>query len=107
LAAGAGLPPGELKVRDPLLIDEPRIPEEWRRNYLVRSPEKLAGDVTRLYDENWLLKRENGRMQQALLDTERRLNSAGLKMWIMGLVLGAQGSVIGWLVKAFLERMGR
>lgn len=91
-------------MRDPNLIDESsgRIPEEWRRQYLQRPIEKLPGDVVKLFDENFQLRKENNQFRADLLNAQGVLRTADLKLWILMLVVTGEGCVIGWLVKAFL-----
>lgn len=91
-------------VRDAKLIDpqEPRIPDDWRRAYLNRPIERLPLDVTRAYDRIVKLEREKNLVQADLLQAQRSLDRADLKIWVLMLAVGAEGAVIGWLVKEFL-----
>jgi hypothetical protein len=77
---------------DKLNYENPRgIPEQWIDRYLNREPRQLALDVMRAFDENWKL--------------QQKLESANLKLWVLGILLGGQALVIGWLVKFVLDRL--
>jgi hypothetical protein len=92
-------------MQDPKLIDpnEPRIPDKWRRLYLQRPLDKLPADVTVLFDRQEKLSREKDLVQADLMEAQRRLSSADLKIWVLMLVVSGEGAVIGWLVDAFLK----
>jgi hypothetical protein len=92
-------------VRDPKLIDpnEPRIPDSWRRLYLHRPLEKLPEDVTVLFDRQEKLSREKDLVQADLLQAQRGLDRADLRIWVLMGLMGLEACIIGWLVKAFLE----
>ncbi len=94
-------------MRDPQLIDpaEPRIPDEWRRAYLNRPIERLPRDVTLAFDRLWTIEREKDEMRGELLAAKDQLHWADLKIWILMLVVGGEGAIIGWLVKDFLARL--
>lgn len=94
-------------MRDPKLIDPnaPRIPDEWRRQYLRRPLEDLPKDVTVLFDRHEKLSREKDLVQADLIEAQRRLGIADVKIWILMLALGTEGAVIGWLVKFVLARI--
>lgn len=96
-------------VQDPNLIEpaKPRLPDEWRRNYLMRPLEKLPGDVTRAYDRIYTLEREKDAVNGELLRAHRRLGWANLKIWILMLVVSGEGAVIAWVVSRLWEQMTR
>ncbi len=78
-------------MRDLKLIDpaQPRIPEEWRRQYQSRSPQQLAGDVTKLFDKNFMLEREKDRICRELAEAQKDLlRERKWRRWLMG-ALGA------------------
>lgn len=94
---------------DPELIQasRERIPDEWRRKYLQRPADRLAADVVRLYDENFLLKRESYRIQKELLKTKKQLEFARWQLWTLWVLLLGEGAVIGWLVKIIFSLLSR
>lgn len=59
-----------------------RIPEEWRRHYLKRSPELLPKDVGILFDKNFKI--------------EKQIRD--LKIWVLSAAISALVAVIGGLV---------
>jgi hypothetical protein len=91
-------------MRDLKLIDPaaPRLPDEWRREYLQRPIELLPKDVTVLFDRHEKLSREKDQINASLIEARSTLRIADLKIWILMLVVGGEGAVIGWLVKEFL-----
>lgn len=94
-------------MRDPKIIDttKERIPDDWRRHYAMRPLEKLPQDVTQAFDRIWTLQREKDVINRDLGLAHRRLDSAGIKLWIMGLFLAGEGAVILWLVDQVLKRI--
>lgn len=67
-----------------------RIPEEWRRHYLKRSPELLPKDVGILFDKTFELERK----------------FTGLKVWVLSAAISALVAVIGgilWLLPLVLQ----
>lgn len=76
-------------MRDPLLIDPQgqRIPDEWRRNFLLRPIERLPGDVLIAFDRIHTLQKEKDQLQSQLLETQGSLKQANLKIWIMSLIV--------------------
>lgn len=89
-------------MRDPLLIDEgeKRIPDEWRRRYLKRSIAELPADVVKVFDRVWAVEREKDKVAGELIETQRKLRQANLKIWVMSLIVSP---LIGEGVKALLH----
>ena len=82
-------------MHDPLLIDpfrddsvQPRLPEEWRKQYLKRQVDRLPQDVTVAFDRVEMRRRENNQLRQALLSTQKKLDRANLKIWVLSLLVG-------------------
>lgn len=94
-------------MRDQNLIDpsSPRIPDEWRRSYLNRPIERLPKDVMILFDRHVKLEREKDLVHADLIEAQRRLGAADIKIWVLMLLIGGEGAVIGWLVREFLARV--
>lgn len=92
-------------MRDPNLIDlqQERIPQDWRRNYLERPIARLPKDMITAFDMMWKLQREKDDINARLLKAQRRLERAGWKMWTLGIIVTGEGVVIGWAVKFLLE----
>ena len=65
-----------------------RIPEEWRIQYLKRSPDKLAADITHLFDREWQLERTNDRLTNQLKRAHEKLKAANRKIWVLSLIVG-------------------
>jgi len=82
---------------DPKVLDNagPRIPDEWRREYRQRPPEKLANDVTLAFDRLWKMEREKDQLRADLTAIVRYKN---LKIWILGSLAASQTAIIAWLV---------
>jgi hypothetical protein len=76
-----------------------------RSDYSKRTPEQLVRDVNVLHDFTRKLVREKDSISKQLRRAQRRLDVAGWKLWALGIVVTGEGAVIGWLVKAFFERM--
>ena len=106
-------------MRDPLLElpNDPPLPdkrlseqkiEEWYRH---RPVYKLENDLIEAFNQLHEIRRrarsDADRLRQAVIDTRKQLQSAKLRIWILGGVAAAELSIIGWLVKAFLDRFGR
>lgn len=71
--------------------ENPRgLPPAWIDGYLKRDRELLAVDVMRAFDETWKLR--------------RKLETAGMKIWILTLLLAGEGALILALLKIVLSR---
>jgi len=96
--------------RDPLFTDPSswKHPDEWKKHYLEdRSPEELRKDVTTAHDRIRLLVRANDELRTQVLQCKSALQKLGwAKIWIkiLTFLVAAEGSVIGWLLQAFLSR---
>jgi hypothetical protein len=86
---------------------KPRLPEEWRKCYLVRPLERLPADVTQCFDRIHTLQREKDAINGALLRAHRQLGWANMKIWVLGLVVTGQGTVLIWMVNRLWEQMTR
>lgn len=71
--------------------------EGIRRDYSRPSHQELIRDVNVLHGFMKNLVREKDRMQETVA-------SQRTKIWILTATVAAEFTVIGWLVKAFLER---
>jgi hypothetical protein len=84
---------------------QPRIPEEWRRQYLRRPIDRLPGDIIKAFDQLELRRRDADKMKSQLIETRRMLGIADVKVWVLMGAVTAEGFVIAWLVKIVLARM--
>jgi chromosome segregation ATPase len=87
-----------------------------RSDYSDRTPEQLSKDVNVLHqftrqlvqekneiqDRLRTLRKAKDEMQQSLSKAERKVDMANLKIWILTIVLAAEGTIIGWMVHEFL-----
>jgi hypothetical protein len=81
---------------------QPRIPQEWRRQYHKRPLDKLPGDITIAFDRIEQQRRDADKLRAALLATQGKLGSANTKVWVLMLIVLGEGAVISWLVKMVL-----
>lgn len=84
---------------------QPRIPEEWRRQYERRSIEQLPGDVIKAFDRLHTQHRELNTTNRALIETQSKLRIADLKVWVLMMIVTGEGVVIGWLVKFAISHL--
>jgi hypothetical protein len=87
--------------------EEHRRPEAWRRQYLRRPIKQLPGDVVQAFDQLHQQRREANTMNRALIETQRKLGIADLKVWVLTLVVTGEGAVIGWLVNKVLAHAAK
>jgi hypothetical protein len=90
---------------NPTDLSPPRIPDAWRRAYLNRPIERLPKDVMVLFDRHEKLAREKDLVHAELIQAQRSLDKADIKIWILTVAFSAEGCIIGWLVKEFLRRL--
>lgn len=93
--------------RDPQLIDNLGNPiplaertEELRDFYRNRAIDKLPSDVTKAFDRLWQVEREKDRLAAQLVNTQKKLRHANLKIWLLSLVVSPLASE---LVKALIR----
>lgn len=79
------------------------VAPKGKYDYSKRSPEQLVNDVNTLNDFTRQLVQEKNVITRNLLIAQRRLDVAGWKLWTLGIVVAGEGTVIGWLVRAFLS----
>jgi hypothetical protein len=98
-------------MRDPLYIEpqewRSEIPEAQRVHYekVKLTNEALQKGLNEAHDRIRRLTSTNNSQASKLQAATRRLDLAGVKLWILsGIVLG-QTTVLGWLVKVFLDRI--
>lgn len=69
-------------------------PIEWRDRYLFRPISDLPKDVALLYDAIYAERKEKITIQARLSVAHRRLDSANIKLWVMGILLAGEGAAI-------------
>lgn len=98
-------------MRDKLYIEPqewtPEIPEEQRRHYekVKLTNDALQSGLNEAHDRIRRLTSTNNSQAARLQAATRRLDIAGVKLWVLGGVVAAQCTVLGWLVKMFLDRI--
>lgn len=99
-------------MRDPLYIDpstewKTEIPPDQKLQYekVKLNNESLQKSLNEAHDRIRRLTSTNNSQAIKLGAATRRLDLAGIKLWILGGVVAAQATVLGWLVKVFLDRM--
>lgn len=97
-------------MRDPLYIEpnewNSEIPDSQRVQYekVKLTNEALQKGLNEAHDRIRRLTSTNNQQARQLQTAKRRIDVAGIKLWILGGVVTAEATVLGWLVKVFLER---
>jgi len=92
-------------VQDPLLIPLSVRTDELRMAYKKRPLDRLPEDVTHAFDRLSSCERQRDKLQLEVLRLNRRLDSANLKLWILGSAVLAEAGVISWLASALFSRL--
>jgi hypothetical protein len=98
-------------MRDPLYIEpqewQPEIPVAQRSHYekVKLSNEALQKGLNEAHDRIRRLTSTNNGQAAKLQTATRRLDLDGIKLWILGGMVIAQSTVLGWLVKSWLDRI--
>lgn len=74
-------------------------------DYSRRTPDQLIRDVNVLHDFTRNLVREKDQTKAELAEAKTNLKFAKLQIWILILVVSAEGGMLGWLVQFVLERI--
>jgi hypothetical protein len=92
----------DLKLMEPrefsYYVSRPGIQKDWSNP----SGQELVESLNNLHRFTRQLVTEKERIQESLNTAQRGLESASLKLWILGAVVSAEFAIIGWLVKEFL-----
>ena len=92
-------------------MPQERIRPEWREQYEhKRQASQLRVDLVRAFDQLFELKKkahhDRALLRSALQRTSQELQREKIKTWILAAVVTGELTIIGWLVKAFLDRFG-
>ncbi len=98
-------------MRDPLFIDNSEwhgeIPASQRIQYeqVKQSPDQLQKSLNEAHDRIRRLTNTNNNQAASLRLTTRRLDIAGVKLWVLGGLVGTETVILLYVLKAFLERV--